>query len=358
MSGKGDQRRPELSGKVRIADVARWAEVSPATVSRVMNNPSLVRPEVRAKVSQAIAELSYTRDSAARALKSRRTGTIGVVVPTLHISIFAEGVEALQNRLREHGYTLLIANSQYDAQREMQEVLTLLERGVDGIVLVGGAHQPELYARIRRARIPFVTTYVCKAAEEVPAIGIDNERAAYDMVRHLLSLGHREFGLIANVPVSNDRSRARLDGALRALREAGIVVEDGRIIRADHSLAQGRYALRRLIEEFPELTAVICTTDTLAIGALTEARAIGLNVPKGLSITGFDDIELSAQIEPSLTTVSIPAAEIARAAADHLINTLAGLPIPDIAPMPYRLIMRESTSAPRRGRDVRRVVGS
>ena len=335
------------SEKTRIADVANRANVSPATVSRVLNNPSIVRPELRTKVLQAIAELSYTLDSAARALKSRRTGTIGIVVPTLNISIFAEGVEALQNRLREHGYTLLISNAQYDSEREMQDVQILLERGVDGLVLVGDSHRPELYARIRKSGVPFVTTYVSMASEGVPAVGIDNERATYDMARYLLTLGHRDFGLIANVPSANDRSRARLDGALRALRDAGITLEDDRIIKADHSLAQGRYGLRRLIESCPEITAIICTTDTLAIGALTEARAIGLNVPKALSITGFDDIELSAQIEPALTTVSVPAAEIARAAADHLINALAGLPIPEVTPMPYRLIMRGSTGAPR-----------
>lgn len=357
MSEGSPTRRQEEKRKIKIADVARWANVSPATVSRVMNNPSLVRPEVRAKVTQAIAELSYTRDSAARALKSRKTGTIGVVVPTLHISIFAEGVEALQDRLREHGYTLLIANSQYDTQREMQEVETLLERGVDGIILVGDAHQPDLYERIRRSRVPFVTTYVCHASEGVPAIGIDNERATYDMTRYLLGLGHRQFGVIANIPSSNDRTRARLDGILNALGDADIALEPGRVIKADHSLAQGRYALRRLMEGYPDITAVICTTDTLAIGALTEARAIGLSVPKALSVTGFDDIELSAQIEPSLTTVSIPASEIVRAAADHLVNTLAGFEMPDISPMPYRLIVRDSTAAPRRSRDSRRAAG-
>jgi LacI family transcriptional regulator len=128
----------QLNTKVTSEDVARAASVSPATISRVLNHPEIVRPELRDKVTRAISGLSYTRDSAARALKSGRMRTIGAIVPTLGLSIFAEGVEALQNRLSESGYTLFIANSQYDQRREFQETQSLIERGIDGLVLVGG----------------------------------------------------------------------------------------------------------------------------------------------------------------------------------------------------------------------------
>lgn len=345
--GPGPSRPP---AKVKIADVAKTAGVSPATVSRALNHPEIVRPELREKVARAIAELSYTRDSAARALKSRRTHTIGAIVPTLGISIFAEGVEALQNRLSEHGYTLLISNSQYDARRELQEARALIERGVDGVVLVGDAQEPELHALLRKNEVPYVTTYVCEARSGVPAIGIDNRQATYDLTRYLMSLGHREFGVVANVPASNDRSRARLDGIVEALDDAGLTLAPERLVRADHSLAQGRMALRHLMTSSPQITAIVCTTDTLAIGALAEARAIGLNVPQALSITGFDDVELSSQFDPPLTTISIPAAEIGRAAADHLVNAVLGLAIPRLAPLPYRLIVRGSTAKPRASR--------
>ncbi|WP_020188256.1 LacI family DNA-binding transcriptional regulator [Methylopila sp. 73B] len=341
------------NGKVKIADVARLAGVSPATVSRALNHPQIVRSELREKVARAISDLAYTRDSAARALKSRRTHTIGAIVPTLGISIFAEGVEALQNRLSEHGYTLLIGNSQYDTRREQQEARALIERGVDGVVLVGDAQTPELHALLRQHNVPYVTTYVPSAREGVPAIGIDNRKATYDLTSYLMGLGHREFGVVANVPASNDRSRARLDGVTQALDDAGLALPAERLVRADHSLAQGRMALRHLVTTAPEITALVCTTDTLAIGALAEARAMGLKVPLELSVTGFDDIELSSQCEPSLTTISIPAAEIGRAAADHLVNAVMGLAIPPLDPLPYRLIVRGSTASPRAARAAR-----
>lgn len=333
--------------RVKIEDVAKKANVSAATVSRVLNHPEIVRPALRDKVMRYITDLSYTPDSAARALKSRRMRTIGAIVPTLGLGIFAEGVEALQNRLSESGYTLFIANSQYDQRRELQEMQSLIDRGIDGIVLVGGSHGRELRAQVEQAGVPVITTYVSKASGGIPAIGIDNERAAREMTQYLLGLGHVRLGAIANIPPSNDRSRARLEGIQRALSSAGIRIKPTQIIRADHSLVQGRSALRQLLTDHPETTAVICTTDTLAIGAIAEARKMGLSVPRTLSITGFDDVELSAQVDPPLTTISVPAAEIGHSAADYLINAIAGRPVPKSVVLPYRLVMRASTAPPR-----------
>jgi LacI family transcriptional regulator len=342
-SGQGGLR------KVKLEDVALNADVSPATVSRVLNHPEIVRPEVREKVARSIAELSYTRNSAGRALKSRRTFTVGAVVPTLGVSIFAEGVEALQNRLSEHGYTLLIANSQYDSGKELTEVRSLMERGVDGIVLVGDNHLPKVLDLLRRNGMPFLTTYVCKARSGIPAIGIDSASGAYDLTRYLLSLGHRNFGVIANLPASNDRSRARHAGIIKALGEVGLTLPASRVVGAVHSVGQGRAGLRALLGENPSITAVMCTTDTLAIGALAEARAMGLRVPQRLSITGFDDIEIAPHIDPSLTTIRIPAADIGQVAADYLLGAIAGKPSGGVPALPYELIIRGSTGAPPEG---------
>ena len=244
--------KPRPNPRVKIEDVARQAAVSAATVSRVLNHPQIVRLELRDKVKRAIAELSYTRDGAARALKSGRMRTIGAIVPTLGLSIFAEGVEALQNRLSETGYTLFIANSQYDQRRELQELQSLIERGIDGIVLVGGSHAPELRTLVQQAGVPVITTYVSKSQGGIPAVGIDNQGATRELTQYLLKLGHLRFGAIANVPPSNDRSRARLDGIQKALADAGIHLQPTQIIRADFSLAQGRSALRQLMNDHPE----------------------------------------------------------------------------------------------------------
>jgi LacI family transcriptional regulator len=331
--------------RAKIDDVAREAGVSSATVSRVFNHPAIVRPELRDKVARAIAKLSYTRDSAGRALKSRSMRTVGAVVPTLGLSIFAEGIEAMQNRLSEAGYTLLIGNAQYDPHRELQELRSLLERGIDGLALVGGSHSPEVRALIRQAGVPVITTYVSKAPSGMAAIGIDNEAATRELTRYLLEIGHVSFGAIANVPPSNDRSRARLEGIQKALEQRGIALTPTQIVKTDHSLGQGRSAFRQIMTDHPETTAVICTTDTLAIGAMVEARKLGFRVPQALSIAGFDDIELAAQVEPPLTTIGVPAGEIGRGAADYLINAVSGIAVSRSIQLPYRVIIRASTGA-------------
>lgn len=126
-----------LPKRSKLSDVARAAGVSPATVSRVLNHPDIVRPDLQAKVRRAIAELGYTPDAMARALSLGRSNTIGAIIPTLGMTVFANGTVALQKRLREYNYTLLIANAEYDPERELEEIKVLLERGVDGLVLVG-----------------------------------------------------------------------------------------------------------------------------------------------------------------------------------------------------------------------------
>lgn len=335
------------SGKVKIDDVARFANVSPATVSRVLNHPDIVREELQAKVHAAIKALSYTPDNAARALMSRRSRAIGIVVPTLKTSIFAEGIEALQVRLSESGYTLLIAASQYDPNREVQEIRTLVERGVDGIVLVGNSHLSEAFEIIRRHQMPVVTTYVKHSPDGVPAIGIDNENAIFQLTQHLLQIGHLNYGVIVNTQASSDRSRARLEGINRALGGAGIVLDGAHVVKSNHLVLNGRQGLRDLLSHDPSITAVICTTDTLALGALAEAKALGLRVPKDLSITGFDDIELAAHLEPALTTIRTPAKDIGRVAADYLIAAINGTRAPEDLTLPFEVVLRASTSRPR-----------
>jgi LacI family transcriptional regulator len=334
---------PEVPARASVQDVARKANVSTATVSRVLNQPDRVSPEVRERVRQTIEALRYTPDGAARALRSRRTRTVGVVIPTLSVGVFAEGVEAMQIRLAEYGYTLLIASSQYDMARERHEINTLIERGVDGLLLVGNIHGAETYESIRSHRIPFLTTYICEAGENVPAVGIDNVHAAREVTEYLIGLGHRHFGVIANMQQSNDRSIARVLGIQEALAAAHIPLPSGMVYKAGHSLSEGRQGLRALMGADPALTAVVCTTDTLAIGALAEARAMGWPVPGKLSVTGFGGIELAAHVEPPLTTVDDATDIIGRVAVDHLMRLVQGEPIEPATRLPSRLVLRGSS---------------
>jgi LacI family transcriptional regulator len=326
--------------------VARAAGVSPATVSRVLNHPKIVRAPMRRRVEEAIETLGFKPHAAARALKSRRSLTIGAVVPTLDVAIFAAGIAALQGRLREKGYTLLIASSEYNPRRELEEIRVLLERGVDGIVVVGDAFSRQATNLAREHGVPLITTYVSAARPGVPAIGVDNAEAMFRLARHLIDLGHREFGVLTDAATRNDRTRARREGLLRALGEAAIELPASRVVEVSYSVANGRRGLRTIMALHPEITAVVCTSDALAIGALTEARALGYAVPRDLSITGYDDIDMAAHTEPPLTTVHVPAAEIGRRAADHIMATVAGDSVPPPVALPAPLVLRGSSGAP------------
>lgn len=344
MSNEPGARRPKLS------DVARMAGVSPATVSRVLNHPDIVRPDLQTRVRRAIAELGYAPDAMARALSLGRSNTIGAVIPTLGMTIFANGTAALQSRLREHNYTLLIANAEYDSDRELEEIRVLLERGVDGLVLVGDRISAEALTLTQQYRVPLVTTYVSKSQFSVPAIGIDNAEAMHQVLQMLLDLGHREFGVITVYPAHNDRQQARRRGLFAAFEAAKVPLPSHRVAEVPYSVTHGRAAFRRLMTADPNITAVICSSDAFAIGALAESRMLGLSVPRDVSITGYDDVDIALHTDPPLTTVNVPAALIGRLAADHIVATLHGRPPPPTTRLPAQLVVRGSTAPPRSGR--------
>jgi LacI family transcriptional regulator len=335
------------AAKTRLADVAKLAGVSAATVSRAINSPEKVSPGLRQRVAAAVDALHYVPHGAARALASRRSRTIGAVVPTLDIAIFASGVVALQNRLDASGYTLLVANAAYDLEREAKEVRALIERGVDGLVLVGNMHAPSVHRLLTRNRVPFVNTYCFDRGDESPCIGIDNRGAAYRMVAYLLDLGHRDFGVITSPVRNNDRIAARRDGALAALGDHGLESARTPVLEVPYTIADGRSALKSLLGRDHGVTAVVCTADVLAIGAVQECHALGVKVPGHVSITGFDDLDLAVHLEPPLTTVRVPAAELGEKAADYLLSRIDGSTVPDRVELTASLIVRGSTGRPR-----------
>ncbi len=334
--------------KTRLSDVAKLAGVSAATVSRAINSPEKVSTALRERVAAAVDTLHYVPNGPARALASRRSRTIGAVVPTLDIAIFASGVVALQNRLNAFGYTLLVANAEYDLEKEAKEVRALIERGVDGLVLVGNLHAPSVHKLLAQNRVPYVNTYSFDPGDSSPCIGFDNHGAAYRMVEYLLDLGHRHFGVITSPVRNNDRIAARRDGALAALAEHGVGAGRTAVLEVPYTIADGRTALRSLVETGRALTAVVCTADVLAIGALQECRVLGIRVPEAVSVSGFDDLDLAVHLEPPLTTVRAPASELGQKAADYLLTRIRGGTVPERVELNASLIVRGSTGPPAR----------
>ena len=293
-----------------------------------------------------MAEMAYVPNWAARALASQKSLTVGAIVPTLGIAIFASGVEALQDRLHELGYTLLLASAQYDISKELECARVLVERKVDGLVLVGGEHDPAMYQLIETNGIPIVTTYVFTPETRFPSVGIDNAAASRRVVQHLLDLGHREFGVLTSPLRANDRIRARLDGMIACFAEHGIDLGKERILEVNYSIQDGRRGFTRLRTSSPAITAVACTTDALAIGCMLEADRMGLRIPQDVSITGFDDLELATEIKPGLTTIHVPARELGVRTADLLVAAIERRHVPDRVELTAELILRGSSGRP------------
>lgn len=354
MSGKespppavGKRRKQAARPRVRLEDVAQEAGVSPATASRVLNNPSLVTKELRDKVLKATKKLGYVADGAARALASRRSRAFGAVVPNLSNTIFSDMIEGFQQRLEPQGYTMLLATFDYDEDAEYRAVRTMIERGVDGLALVGVTRGKELETLLKGSGIPFVQTWAPARASEHPTIGYDNATTARLLVDHLVGLGHRDIGVVAGMTQHNDRVRARLAGLRAAMRRHRLPLPADRIVQTEYRITKVREAFREMQRKGELPTALIANNDIVALGLLFEAQAQGIRVPAQLSIVGVGDLEIVAHMKPPLTTVRSPKHAIGTMAADYLLARVNGhdFAIPD--ELPLELVVRGSTAPPR-----------
>lgn len=338
---------PTRRNQAVVLDVARLANVSVATVSRALSQPALLKPETLRRVEESIEKLGYVPHGAARALASSRSRTIGAVIPGLEHAIFASTADALQKVLDEGGYSLVLACNGYDLDAELRVTRKLIEHGVDGLVLVGTHHRPELLALLARFQMPYVFTWAYDESGRLPCVGFDHRKATARVASHLLDLGHRNFGIISTVTRENERARERLAGVVTTLEAAGIPVEAERIIEKTFSFNEGKDAFNRLMTKSPRPSAVICLNDVLAIGAIFAAYERGMSVPGDVSITGCEDLEVAGSVPPGLTTVRYPTAEMGRYAGTCLLSRLRNEPVDLPLVFPTKLVVRGSTAMPR-----------
>ncbi|MEX0348223.1 MAG: LacI family DNA-binding transcriptional regulator [Paracoccaceae bacterium] len=302
-------------GKVDIVAVAKAAKVSPSTVSRTFNHPNLVSPATRKKINRAVQSLGYIRNRAAQTMHGKRSGTIGLVVPTINHAIFAEVIQAFSDSIDKAGFSLLLASHGYDLDREYAMVRKFLEHRVDGVALVGLEHSEATARLIEQQKIPALAIWNYSEDSVLPCVGADNRLAGRLAAEHLLALGHRDIGLIFPKTTGNDRAQNRLSAVHDALREMGISVPSEHESETPYSVSQAKQAAISLLTERSRPTALLCGNDVIAQGALFAAQSLGLKVPDDLSIIGIGDFKGSADVEPGLTTIRIPA---------ETIGTLAG----------------------------------
>lgn len=333
-----------LSRKPRLTDIARESGCSIATVSRALSQPALVQSATLERIRQVAARLGYVPNRKARALASGHTDTIGVVMPTLNSPIFSSSLQEMQRLLASHGYQLLIASHEYDAANEAAALSQLVSHGIDGLMVVGGERPQSTWTMLGASEIPLVQMW--EGRDGMDRVTVDNHLAGQLIANHLLDFGHDRFGVICGDLRNNDRQKARVAGIRAALEARGLALARTQVSEQPLTLGAGRSGCTTLLEMVPRPTAIIGTADLLAIGAMIEAQGRGIRVPDTMSFAGIDNVDFSAHLSPSLTTVDIPAASIGTEAAALLLRRLAHETSEgDVTiSLPINLVVRHSTS--------------
>lgn len=328
---RGSSKR---NGDVTIYDVARLAGVSTASVSRVLNN-TRVKPDVQAKVEEAIAKLGFRRNLLASALTTKKTGTVGLLVPDVRNPFYAEVVRAVEDAATKRGFSTVICNTDQDSWRQREYLELLRSRGADGVIAFTQASIDTYLVELVGQRFPLVL--MDRGSSTEPGIclsGVDNHAGGRIAVEHLLELGHRSIGVIAENPQWLG-SRERVLGCEAAARDGGLTKPLPVVYTNDSTVVDGLNACRELLNLSPGLSAVVCGNDILAIGALAAARERGYAIPAQFSVVGFDGSSFIRALEPQLTTVAQPTAQMCEVAVDMLLTQING----DMPDPQYRVFL-------------------
>jgi LacI family transcriptional regulator len=331
---------------VNLKQVAALAGVSPSTVSRALAAPDRLHPKTLRKVKEAIASLDYVPFAPARVLRSGRSRAIGIIAPTLMNELYARAIDTLEGALLQLDYTSLLTCHRDSYDLELRIVRILLERGVDGLALIGTHHHPDVLTLLRRQKLPYVMMWAVDREGVHPTVGYDNQRAMGRITEHLVSLGHSRFGVLPGPSEAHPLSAIRLAGIREELGRHGIALHPQSVIATPYDPHSVRQATRQLLSQANKPTALICNNDFIAAAAIAECRALGVSVPNSLSVTGFGDWDLAMLGSPSLTTVHSDAARIGRLSAKNLLAQIDGRDDQVVRQDEFEaeLIVRESTA--------------
>jgi len=329
---------------VTILDVARLARCSITTVSRVLNNSShKVNEETRKRVLEAIRELDYRPNALAKSLLSKRTMTIGAVVPDISNPYYAEVVRGIQDTADEEGYTVLLQNTDRLSDRLRRGIHILREKNVDGFIFTGGLHGMERIGELL-CELKERTVVIGRLEEEFPSVRVDNEQASILAVEHLVQKGYHRIAYVSGALYSTTMVD-RLEGFRKALKRFNLPETPGYIQEGKQTLHSGYEAMRRLLSLPGKPEAILFANDQMLFGAMKALLEVGLRVPKDFAVIGFDNVPLCSYFDPTITSIEIPKYELGQAATRLLFSLIRGETPQTPLWFPVRLIERESTSA-------------
>ena len=334
--------------RMDIRTIAHAADVSIATVSRVMNNIPTVNPEIAQRVWKVIDELDYFPNTQARALVSGRSRIFGLIVSEITNPFFPELIQGFEDIAVANGYEILVSSTNYDPKRMSHCIRRMLERKVEGVAVMTFGIEEPLLDQLARRKVPLVFIDIGPKRPGISLLKVDYHHGIRQGVQHLAALGHKDISFISG-PIKLHSAQSRQTAFSASMKECGIASEPEWIIEGNHTMEGGVAAMDRLLAAKKLPTAVMCSNDMTAIGVLHKLYRAGLRVPDDLSVIGFDDIHIAAVTIPPLTTVQMSRFDIARAAVTalraHVEQTEGSAPKREYN-IETELIVRESTGVP------------
>lgn len=328
---------------VTIYDVAREANVSMATVSRVVNGNPNVKPSTRKKVLETIERLGYRPNAVARGLASKKTTTVGAIIPDISNIFFSELARGIEDIATMYKYNIILNNSDQNKERELQLIDTMYEKQVDGILFMSDNISEEHIEQFKGESVPVVLAATYDEKKRVPSVNIDYEEAGYEATKYLIDLGNERIAFI-----SGDEeaiiNQLKYQGYIRALKESFLPINDDYILNNQYTHDDAVQSIQKLLEMTDKPTAVFTTSDELALGVIHGTQDKGYKVPEDLEVFGFNNTRLATMVRPALTTIDQPTYDIGAVAMRLLTKLMNKEEVEESnVILPHRIVERNST---------------
>lgn len=308
--------------KPTIRHVAKEANVSVATVSRVVNDLGGYSDETKENILKIIKEIGYERNELARGLATKTTNTIGVLVPSVSTIFFAEILNGIEEVAHKNNYSVIVCNTGINGKRTLEYLKVLSAKRVEGIILTSSPLNEEYYKTVINMKIPCVLVSTMSYKFPLPYVKVDDKQASYAATQYLIDNGHKKIAMISGDMDDSIAGVPRVNGYLQALSDYGLEINKSLIKYGDFGYKSGRLCMEELLKENNEFTAIFASSDDMAVGALSEAYAKGIKIPDEISIIGYDNTQVAEMAIPPLTTVAQPLYSMGEKAVEKLFSII------------------------------------